>query len=845
MNPLFTRFAKAVPRPVLWIGGAVAFCVWVLVLLWHFGAIRWPERTGRLTEIKAEQGAASACRYPSAPPGFAIVPRSAVLTENGQMLKPAKHESVVRGGERGTFFPRSSRILFASGDGSDPRTNERVYAITCRMEMSRGLRAIILLSGAACVALALWWVLVHFRSSGVRLIGSAHDASADGDWLPEAERFRGVWAWLIFGLALAIRWHFLWANPHVNDGMFLVQGAPFSDACQWHRMAAAVAGGHGVDTAFPGKRPFYAIFLALFYTWTGSSLEVARQVHVVASAFSAVLIFLIFRRLSGLWVALAAALFFAFDPQQTQQVVETMTEQVGTFLLILSVWLLAVPARRLAFWPLFAAGMAFALSNLARPLTLFGFPLYTLLIAGLAWTSGRRRWDALALPVAAFAAGAALCIGPWVVRQHAMYGLWSLSDNTASGLYAASTPKYGYWRGDIETLPIKAGVPYTTRDRYQFFQQGFRENLQKYPGFYLKNILRCLLPAATYGKVLDWPLISAAALACAAVAIVAARRRRWLPVLAAALAALLLALAMSRNALWVMLIGAGFSLWRRPYPAAVLLVSFFSAVLGSSLFGNPVLFRLRYLIDWMAAGWLLIAVIEVAGLALSVLFGLEWRQWFARSEDRFAAVRTPRLLRWAGWTAAAFLLVSSGRLVALNVFYPPQPPAKKMLAESEQRLLLAGLARRVPEWQPLTVAATLPPARPHEPRLFTGLLWFDGFSYFLPAGFDPKHFCHNFAPRPYTHSIVGAFSAALPFRPPYLMVSFPGEFPRTFFGGRCIVVGFSQEPGPEESGVYTMVDLLAILPGEEVTPAAIEQAVIAPLVPETREGLRLLEAAAK
>ena len=44
-------------------------------------------------------------------------------------------------------------------------------------------------------------------------------------------------------------------------------------------------------------------------------------------------------------MALAAALFFAIDPQQTGQVVETMTEQVGTFLLILSIWLLAGPGK--------------------------------------------------------------------------------------------------------------------------------------------------------------------------------------------------------------------------------------------------------------------------------------------------------------------------------------------------------------------------------------------------------------------------------------------------------------------------------------------------------------------
>ena len=202
--------------------------------------------------------------------------------------------------------------------------------------------------------------------------------------------------------------------------------------------------------------------------------------------------------------------------------------------------------------------------------------------------------------------------------------------------------------------------------------------------------------------------------------------------LTAAVAALLLALVVSAGALWVVLIGVGFSLWRRPYPAAVVLVSFFSAVLGSALFGNPVLFRLRYLIDWMTAGWLLIAVLEVAGLSVSVLLGLPWRQWFARAEDRFADARAPRALRWLGWVAAAFLLVSSTRLVALNVFFPPRASTKTTLTESERRALLAGLAHRVPEWQPLTIPARLPAPKPREPRLFAALLWLDSFSYFSP-----------------------------------------------------------------------------------------------------------------
>ena len=444
------------------------------MLLWDRGAVGWPERTWLLQGIKAEQGLAFSARYPGAWPGFALDRRTAVVTEDGRALARVKQESLVWENGGGSFIPRTKRVVFAARDGSDPRSNGRAYRLQSQLQVLPQIRLAMWALSAAALAFLLRCghrVLVRRAAGGAAISPFAGSPV--------------FWACALFAAALAVRLHFAWANPFYTDGIFAIRGVPFSDARAWSKMAEGMAAGGGVDVGFPAKRPLFSMVVALFYTWTGISIPVAKAVQMLLGGLTSAFVFLIFRRLGGFWAALAAAIFFAIDPQQVEQTAEVMTEPLGTLCIVLSTWLLLRAGPRLALAPLLGAGIALGLSNLARPLTLFGFPFYALLIGAQALRNGGRTWRALAVPAGVFTLGVAVCIGPWVVRQHWVHGIWSISDNSASGLFAASTPEYGVWSPEVEALADKAALPYTVKVRYDFFQRGFRENLAKHPGYKL------------------------------------------------------------------------------------------------------------------------------------------------------------------------------------------------------------------------------------------------------------------------------------------------------------------------------------------------------------------------
>ena len=828
------RLARFLPRPFLPVLCVLILGVSIPVYLWDRGALRWPERTWQLQDIRAEQGIAFTAKYPAVWPGFALDYRTAVVTEDGRALARAKHESIVRENGGGTFFPRTSRAIFAADDGSDPRSNGRTYRLTSQLQVFPQIRIALWALSAASIAFLLW-------SGGAALIrwtaGGAAIAPAGGSPV--------FWACAIFAAAFAVRVHFVWKNPFYTDGIFAIRGSPYSDAWAWSKMAGTMAAGGGVDAGFPAKRPLFPMLLALFYTWTGISVPVAKAVQAMLGGLTSAFVFLIFRRLGGHWAALAAALFFAIDPQQVAQTAQLMTEPLGILCIALSAWLLMLAGPRLAPWPLFWAGVALALSNLARPLTLFGFPFYALLIGAQTFRNGARTLRALAVPAGVFTLGVAICIGPWIVRQHAVHGIWSISDNSASGLFAASTPEYGAWTMEVESLPEKAGIPRGVKNRYDFYQRGFRENLAKHPGYYRRHVLEGLLPAAAGGAIVSAHFRAAGWLAFGVVALLGLWRRVWLPPIAAAISCLLLSFLTASAAHWVALAGFAWMLWRKPFPALAVGVTFLSAILGSALFGNAVLFRMRYLIDWIEAGWVLVALLEFSRMAAGLVMRIPRGAWTRADEMEEEMPAHPvlgKMLRRAGWLAAAFLLVSSARLVALNVFFPAKPEQQIVLAPEVRRRAMALLAERVPEWQPLVAHLENPAPIAGVPPLEVRTGWLGCHTYSFPANLDIHHADPIFGPRPYPRSVVEVFKGGRAFGRRLAMATLPGELPSALLDGPCTFAGFFVDISLTGKKGFQTVEILAVIPGCEITPEAIRRAVLAPPIPETKAWIEAIKA---
>lgn len=814
----------------------------VLMHLWIREALPWPGRAFELKETRKTGGFASMMKLPQPWPGFVFIPQSATLTEDGRAMTRANENGLVREKGMGAFRVGESRVLFSASDGSDPETNGRKYTLALRTAVSPKIRPWITAAGVIAALLLLGGNFValarSMRRSAVLFVECA------GSLPPPSAR---KWALALFAGALAVRAGFLWLNPEYTDRQMSIAGVPYSDARDWNAMARSTALGRGVDSTSPGMRPLYPIFLAHLYTWCGDSLILAKALQALIGAGSAALIFLALRRAMPLWAALAAALFFAVDPREVTQAGKLMTEPFGTLLILLSVWCLMIGGERRRPAMLFASGAFFACSNLARPLTLFAFPLFAGLVALKAWLRGTRRWRAAMLHSAAFAFGTAICLAPWIARQRAVHGIWGISANTASALFAASTPEFGVWEARVEALPAEAGIPRGIKERDEFFQMRFRENLRKHPGFYASNVAHRLRNAAlasnNVSPALRWAGLGAF---CILMALALLRADpRSTPALTLPFVVALPALAFA-NEPWASALafaGVVFALWWRWFPAAVLVVTHFGALLGSALFANPDLPRMRLLIDWLEAGWMFAGLLAIASLAVSLLLRIPFRSVAGlpcAAERNPVDENAPRWLRGIGWGFAAFLIVSASRLVVLNCFTAPAAKPHWDLTDADRTALLNQLVSRDPTWQRIADPALMQATRGWARTVFVEPGWLEPEVYRLPAGFGFEHWTGLFAPRSHEHTCFTFRGPGRSFAA-RVWVEFAGDIPPAVRSEPCILIGLAKVRPTVTAYFENSVEAVAIVPAPDLKPD-IARIISAPEVPETRA---LLDAAGK
>lgn len=288
---------------------------------------------------------------------------------------------------------------------------------------------------------------------------------------------------LFFLLALLVRLYFVYTHPNF-DNIFSVKGVPYSDGLTWVSPAITLAHGEGLGAVF---RPGFSILLALFYVWFGTSFHVITALNVLVGATTAVFIYLVGEQVFTRTIASAAALFFVFDPSQLIQTPQATTEPLGLMFFAGSVYCLLRGSRtgKLKF-PIIA-GALLALSNLARPLTLFCAPFYAAYLALAEWLRAKKLTKAL-LPACAFWIGVMLTLSPWLIRQRLVHGVWTISTNMGEALYGATSPKYKTWKYTVRADADRAGIEPTLGARYKFFIAQSLKNMHRYPAFYARQV---------------------------------------------------------------------------------------------------------------------------------------------------------------------------------------------------------------------------------------------------------------------------------------------------------------------------------------------------------------------
>jgi 4-amino-4-deoxy-L-arabinose transferase-like glycosyltransferase len=170
--------------------------------------------------------------------------------------------------------------------------------------------------------------------------------------------------------------------------------------------------------------PVYPVFLALTYAVGGIDLLVVRLVQAGLGAASVVLTFALARSLTPSRGALAAAAIVAIYPALVLLPVLILSENLFVAL-VLAGLCLAQRRERYAFLP---AGVALGLATLTRSV---GWAAIVGVAVSLVTARQERR--RLTRDLAQLAAGCALVMGPWAVRNAALYERPVLVLDTASG----------------------------------------------------------------------------------------------------------------------------------------------------------------------------------------------------------------------------------------------------------------------------------------------------------------------------------------------------------------------------------------------------------------------------
>ena len=210
---------------------------------------------------------------------------------------------------------------------------------------------------------------------------------------------------------------------------------PVADAWWYHDAATALASGQGlaVDGASTAYRPpGYPFLLSLTYRLFGPILALAWFWGAIATAVIIGTIHMIANRLYGATVARLAALFAAMYPAlilMTGQALSDLPFVAGLLLLVAFV-LARTPFRLVAA---IGIGVAIGLLTLTR-----GAALGLVAVVPLIWYARRQDMVKAAIAFFVIALAFAATIAPWMARNHAVFGYYTLGTNLGMNAYVGN-----------------------------------------------------------------------------------------------------------------------------------------------------------------------------------------------------------------------------------------------------------------------------------------------------------------------------------------------------------------------------------------------------------------------
>jgi hypothetical protein len=190
------------------------------------------------------------------------------------------------------------------------------------------------------------------------------------------------------------------------------------------------------------------LFGAVYWLTGGVHPELARLVVALLGAVMVLFTFGITRRLAGPWAGLVAGLLVATYPTYIENNGQLLSEPVAAFLLTGALLAMLWAADRGTVWAWALPGVALGALILTRPEYQAISVVFAALVAWRLWRDAS--WRGALGSVAVLAACATVVVVPWMARNHATVGQWTVSTGGGKALFVAT-----FLPGDGRQVPTK------------------------------------------------------------------------------------------------------------------------------------------------------------------------------------------------------------------------------------------------------------------------------------------------------------------------------------------------------------------------------------------------------
>ncbi len=189
------------------------------------------------------------------------------------------------------------------------------------------------------------------------------------------------------------------------------------------------------------RTPVYPFLVAGTFFLFGHAWPflVAQQ---VLGALTVAMTYLAGKRFFSATAGRFAAVALMLESTRLQNTSQYMTETVFLFLLLTAILFFQTWLVKYRAWSAIAAGLCFGLATLTRPVAVF-FPLILVLWTVVFHLVGRRvPWQRLLLASGLLLVVHGAVLAPWLLRQHRLFGVWSLASGGDAYAYFIETDYY-------------------------------------------------------------------------------------------------------------------------------------------------------------------------------------------------------------------------------------------------------------------------------------------------------------------------------------------------------------------------------------------------------------------